>query len=61
VETTEMLGAERLIYLRLGDEGLIVRTHADEAPPPIGSTVKVWSRPEQVHRFNADTGQRIDA
>jgi len=61
VETTEMLGAERLIYLRIADEGLIVRTHADEVPPPIGSTVKVWSRPEQVHRFNADTGRRIDA
>ncbi len=61
VETTEMLGAERLIYLRIADEGLIVRTHADEAPPEIGSTVKVWSRPEQVHRFNAETGRRIDA
>ena len=61
VETTEMLGAERLIYLRIADEGLIVRTHADEAPPAIGSTVKVWSRPEQVHRFNAETGRRIDA
>jgi sn-glycerol 3-phosphate transport system ATP-binding protein len=59
VETSEMLGAERLIYLRIADEGMIVRTHADEAPPPIGSTVKVWSRPEQVHRFNADTGRRI--
>jgi sn-glycerol 3-phosphate transport system ATP-binding protein len=61
VETTEMPGAERLIYLRIADEGLIVRTHADEAPPAIGSTVKVWSRPEQVHRFNAETGRRIDA
>ncbi|HEX5388348.1 MAG TPA: sn-glycerol-3-phosphate import ATP-binding protein UgpC [Burkholderiaceae bacterium] len=61
VETTEMLGAERLIYLRIADEGLIVRTHADETPPAIGSTVKVWSRPEQVHRFNAETGRRIDA
>jgi sn-glycerol 3-phosphate transport system ATP-binding protein len=59
VETAEMLGAERLIYLRIGDEGLIVRTHADEAPPPVGSTLKVWTRPDQVHRFHADTGRRI--
>jgi sn-glycerol 3-phosphate transport system ATP-binding protein len=61
VETTEMLGAERLIYLRIGEEGLIVRTHADEAPPPVGSHVKVWTRPDQVHRFNAETGRRIAA
>ncbi|MES2400611.1 MAG: sn-glycerol-3-phosphate ABC transporter ATP-binding protein UgpC, partial [Pseudomonadota bacterium] len=40
VDTIEMLGAERLVYCRLGDEFLIVRT--DESlsiAPEIGSTI----------------------
>ncbi len=59
VETTEMLGAERLVYVRLGDEQLIVRTHADEAPPAPGATVHLQPRADQLHRFSAETGKRI--
>ncbi len=59
VETTEMLGAERLVYVRLGDEQLIVRTHADQAPPAPGASVHLQPRPDQLHRFNAETGKRI--
>jgi len=61
VETTELLGAERLVYARLGGEQLIVRTHADQASPKEGSTIHLQPRDDQVHRFNAVTGKRIDA
>ncbi|RZI78984.1 MAG: sn-glycerol-3-phosphate ABC transporter ATP-binding protein UgpC, partial [Rubrivivax sp.] len=36
VETVELLGAERLVHARLGDEQLIIRTHEDQGAPAIG-------------------------
>lgn len=61
VETTEMLGAERLIYARVGNEQVIVRTHADQPAPGLGRAVRIKARPDQLHRFHADTGRRIDS
>ena len=60
VDTIEMLGAERLIYCRMGDEFLIVR--ADESlssPPTIGSTIHIAPRADRLHWFDADTGNRL--
>jgi sn-glycerol 3-phosphate transport system ATP-binding protein len=60
VDTIEMLGAERLIYCRMGDEFLIVR--ADESlssPPAIGSTIHVAPRTDRLHWFDAATGHRL--
>ena len=60
VDTIEMLGAERLIYCRMGDEFLIVR--ADESlssPPAIGSTIHIAPRTDRLHWFDAASGQRL--
>ena len=60
VDTIEMLGAERLLYCRLGDEFLIVRT--DESlslAPAIGATLHVTPRSDRLHWFDAATGQRL--
>ena len=60
VDTIEMLGAERLIYCRMGDEFLIVR--ADESlssPPALGATIHLTPRADRLHWFDAGTGTRI--
>jgi sn-glycerol 3-phosphate transport system ATP-binding protein len=60
VETTELLGAERLIYGRLGDEQVIVR-HEEEraAVVPPDSTIHVRPREDRLHWFDAATGKRL--
>ncbi|WP_309678486.1 sn-glycerol-3-phosphate import ATP-binding protein UgpC [Polaromonas sp.] len=60
VDTIEMLGAERLVYCRLGDEFLIVRTDESlTSAPDIGATLHVTPRADRLHWFDADTGKRI--
>jgi sn-glycerol 3-phosphate transport system ATP-binding protein len=59
VETCELLGAERLVYGRLGDEQVIVRTEESSAAPASGSTIHVAPREGKVHWFDATTGKRI--
>jgi len=61
VDTVELLGAERLIHTRLGNELLTVR--ADEAlgAPLPGSTVFVRPQPGKLHWFDGTTGARLDA
>ena len=60
VDTIEMLGAERLVYCRLGDEFLIVRTDESlSSAPEIGATIHVAPRPDRLHWFDAETGKRI--
>lgn len=59
VEAVELLGAERLVYCRLGDESLIIRTDEHHVPPPAGSTVFATPRNDRIHRFSADTGRRL--
>ena len=59
VETIEMLGAERLVYCRMGDEFLIVRT--DESlsmAPELGATIHVTPRADRLHWFDSETGKR---
>jgi sn-glycerol 3-phosphate transport system ATP-binding protein len=60
VETVEMLGAERLVYGRLGDETLIVRT--DESlgsAPAVGSVIHARPREDRLHWFDAASGKRM--
>jgi sn-glycerol 3-phosphate transport system ATP-binding protein len=59
VETTEMLGAERLIYARLGDELLTIRTDESVPAPAVGSTIHATPRADRLHWFNSETGQRL--
>ena len=59
VEAVEMLGAERLIYAKLGTDALIVRLHEGETPPRPGESIKVKPRAERLHDFDAKTGRRI--
>ncbi|MBW0169218.1 MAG: sn-glycerol-3-phosphate ABC transporter ATP-binding protein UgpC [Hydrogenophaga sp.] len=58
VETVELLGAERLVHARLGDETLIIRTHEDQGAPAIGSTIRAQPREDRLHWFDAETGKR---
>ncbi|MDB5874235.1 MAG: putative type sugar transport system, ATP-binding component [Ramlibacter sp.] len=59
VETTELLGAERLIYGRLGTEQVIVRSEENQPVPPPGSTIHVLPREDRVHWFDSATGKRM--
>jgi sn-glycerol 3-phosphate transport system ATP-binding protein len=60
VETTELLGAERLVYGRLGSEQVIVRCEEGHAAVPApDSIVRVAPRPDRVHWFDAISGKRL--
>jgi sn-glycerol 3-phosphate transport system ATP-binding protein len=59
VEALEMLGAERLVYGRLGDGLFTARIDATLVPPKVGDTVTLQVAPEQVHWFDAGTKQRL--
>lgn len=60
VETVELLGAERLVHCRLGDEAVIIRTHEDEGAPAVGSTIHARPREDRLHWFDAASGQRVE-
>lgn len=63
VETQELLGAERLIYTRVGEEQVIVRLDESRAAPASefvpGATVRLDFLPEHTHQFDATTGKRL--
>ncbi|KNZ33700.1 MAG: glycerol-3-phosphate transporter ATP-binding subunit [Methylibium sp. NZG] len=59
VEVIEMLGAERLVYGRLGSELFTLRMDATLAPPAVGSTVSLLAPAAQLHWFDASTQQRV--
>ena len=61
VEAIELLGAERLLYCRLGQDTLIVRIQEDEAVPVIGATIRATPRADKIHHFDAATGKRLDS
>jgi sn-glycerol 3-phosphate transport system ATP-binding protein len=61
VISVEMLGAERLLYTRLGqstEPNMIVRISEGQASPAIGSSIHVQSVPGKMHGFDAK-GKRI--
>jgi len=59
VELLEMLGAERLVYGRLGGAAFTLRIEATLRPPKPGDTVMLHVPPEHLHWFDSGTGQRV--
>jgi sn-glycerol 3-phosphate transport system ATP-binding protein len=59
VETTELLGAERLIYGRLGTEQIIVRSEENQTIPEPGSTIHVKPREDRIHWFDGASRKRM--
>ena len=59
VEALEMLGAERLVYGRVGESMFIVRIDATLAPPKVGDMVSLAVTPEHLHWFDPATQARI--
>ena len=61
VDNVELLGAERLVYGRVGDESLIVQIE-ESAPSPVrGTTIQVTPREDRVHWFDTTSGKRLNA
>ena len=58
VEAVELLGAERLVYCKMGADALIVRIQEDQFAPKIGSVIFLKPRADRLHYFDAETGQR---
>ena len=58
-EMIEVLGAERLIYARLGNELVIVRTGEEQRAPSVGETIFVAPRADRVYWFDTASGKRI--
>jgi sn-glycerol 3-phosphate transport system ATP-binding protein len=61
VDTVEMLGAERLIYGRIGDEPVIVRVEENRPAPAVDQVIRVKPRQDRLHWFDAGTGRRMAA
>ncbi len=59
VQTTELLGAERLIYALCGETQLVIRVDSDAAAPVIGDVLHVLPRADQLHWFDAKTEKRL--
>ncbi len=59
VELLEMLGAERLVYGRLGDAAFTLRIDGTLVPPKPGDMVSLHVEPHHLHWYDADTGQRV--
>src|SRR5438105_5284130 len=59
VEMIEMLGAERLVYGRVGDELFTVRVDGTLAPPQVGELATLRMDARQLHWFDAGTSQRV--
>ncbi len=61
VETVELLGAERLVHARLGQESLTIRLDESVAAPVPGQTFEASARVDRLHQFDASTGLRVSA
>ncbi len=59
VELVEVLGDERLLYSRLGDQAMVVRADDTTVRPQPGDVLKVRPMPGKLHWFDADSGKRI--
>jgi len=60
-ETVELLGAERLVHARLGDEALTLRLDASVPAPQPGERFEASPRPERLHHFDLASGRRVEA
>jgi sn-glycerol 3-phosphate transport system ATP-binding protein len=59
VDMLEMLGAERLVYGRLGDASFTLRIEGALTPPRPGDTVHLCVQPRHLHWFDATSGLRV--
>ncbi|MCS4292260.1 sn-glycerol 3-phosphate transport system ATP-binding protein [Comamonas sp. BIGb0152] len=59
VETVELLGAERLLYGKVGGEQVTVRVEEGTPFPKPGEVARISAREDRLHWFNAETGKRI--
>ena len=59
VEMVEMLGAERLVYGRLGSAPFTLRIDATLPSPHVGDTVHLQVAAEHLHWFDRETQQRV--
>ncbi|WP_313603466.1 sn-glycerol-3-phosphate import ATP-binding protein UgpC [Comamonas jiangduensis] len=59
VETVELLGAERLLYGKVGGESVTVRVEEGKPYPKPGETAYISAREDRLHWFNAETGKRV--
>ncbi|MGE4241810.1 sn-glycerol-3-phosphate import ATP-binding protein UgpC [Ramlibacter sp.] len=59
VETVELLGAERLVYGKLGEEAVIVRTDEAQPAPKPDDWIRVRPLEGRLHEFDATTNKRI--
>jgi sn-glycerol 3-phosphate transport system ATP-binding protein len=60
VEFVELLGAERLVHVRLGSLPLVVRCDASVVIPETSRTAHLSVLPEDLHWFDAETGARAE-
>lgn len=58
VDSIELLGAERLLHLRLGSEDLTMRISAQDDVPAMGDTVRIRPSEALIHTFVTATGLR---
>ena len=58
-DTVELLGAERLVHARLGDEILTLRLDESVVPPQAGQSFHATPRADRLHWFDAQTQKRI--
>ncbi|MFT3817073.1 MAG: sn-glycerol-3-phosphate import ATP-binding protein UgpC [Rubrivivax sp.] len=61
VEMIEMLGAERLVYGRLGEAAFTLRVDGTLPAPRLGDTVHLQAPAAQLHWFDRDSGKRVEA
>ena len=60
LEAVEMLGAERLLYTRIGSEQVIVRVDERAGLPPApGSSLHLAPQPDCLHWFDEASGKRL--
>ena len=59
VDVVEMLGAERLVYCRLGEQFFILRIEGTVRPPQPGERIAVHPDPDRLHWFDPQTRQRV--
>jgi sn-glycerol 3-phosphate transport system ATP-binding protein len=59
VDVVETLGAERLVYCRLGETLFTVRIDGTQLAPRPGERVPLGVTAERLHWFDAGTSQRI--
>jgi sn-glycerol 3-phosphate transport system ATP-binding protein len=59
VEMLEMLGAERLVYGRIGGSAFTLRIDGMLVPPKAGDTLALKVSTDQVHWFDPASGARV--